>query len=108
MIEQGFESASLRMQPMLLVSLQAPIEDVDRILNAVVRIASLGMGKYDSNAFQSGPGVASYQEPVVRVHSILSSRTKGIDDSQNPNRWWNTHGDWKQNAPPSNHQTPPP
>jgi hypothetical protein len=28
----------------------------------------------------------SYQEPV------------GLDDSKNPNRWWNTTGDWKNPA----------
>jgi hypothetical protein len=40
----------------------------------------------------------SYQEPVIRIQSILSSRSKGMDDSKNPNRWWNTTGDWKKNA----------
>lgn len=40
----------------------------------------------------------SYQEPVIRIQSILSSRSKGLDDSRNPNRWWNTTGDWKKNA----------
>lgn len=38
----------------------------------------------------------SYQEPVIRIQSILSSRSKGLDDSSNPNRWWNTTGDWKK------------
>jgi hypothetical protein len=37
----------------------------------------------------------SYQEPVIRVVPILASRTKGLDDKDNPNRWWNTTGDWK-------------
>jgi hypothetical protein len=41
----------------------------------------------------------SYQEPVIRVQAILSSRSKGLDDRANPNRWWNTTGDWKK---PSN------
>ncbi|MBI1386144.1 MAG: hypothetical protein GC150_14660 [Rhizobiales bacterium] len=39
--------------------------------------------------------VHSYQEPVIEVTEILTSRTKGLDDSTNPNRWWNTTGDWK-------------
>jgi hypothetical protein len=39
--------------------------------------------------------VHSYQEPVIRIQNILTSRTKGLDDSGNPNRWWNTTGDWK-------------
>lgn len=38
----------------------------------------------------------SYQEPVIRLHTILTSRSKGLDDSKNPNRWWNTTGDWKK------------
>ena len=42
--------------------------------------------------------VHSYQEPVIKVQHILVSRTKGLDDSQNPYRWWNTTGDWKKNA----------
>jgi len=42
--------------------------------------------------------VHSYQEPVIRLQSLLSSKSKGHDDSQNPNRWWNTTGDWKRAA----------
>lgn len=37
----------------------------------------------------------SYQEPVIRLEAILTSRSKGLDDSANPHRWWNTNGDWK-------------
>jgi len=40
--------------------------------------------------------VHSYQEPVIRVASVLTSRSKGLDDKDNPNRWWNTTGDWKK------------
>ena len=105
------------------------------------------MGKYDSNAYQTGEGIEryrpregaaagaetdlrkrprivevsfelpddqsviaqvielifqthSYQEPVIRLQNILASRTRGLDDSENPNRWWNTTGDWK--AKPEN------
>lgn len=36
----------------------------------------------------------SYQEPVIRLQPLLSSRSKGLDDRNNPNRWWNTTGDW--------------
>jgi hypothetical protein len=39
--------------------------------------------------------VHSYQEPVIRVHEAWGSRTKGLDDKDNPFRWWNTTGDWK-------------
>ena len=128
---------------MLLVTVQAPLEDVDRIMEHVVKVAPLAMGKYDSNAYQSGAGIEryrplegaaagaenelrkrpgivelsfeldddqalleqvielifqvhSYQEPVIRVASVLTSRSKGLDDKDNPNRWWNTTGDWKK------------
>ena len=40
--------------------------------------------------------VHSYQEPVIRVQEIVSCRSKGLDDSQNPHRWWNATGDWKK------------
>lgn len=36
----------------------------------------------------------SYQEPVIRLASVWTSRSKGLDDRDNPNRWWNTTGDW--------------
>lgn len=39
--------------------------------------------------------VHSYQEPFIAVEQILASRSKGLDDSKNPHRWWNTTGDWK-------------
>ena len=38
----------------------------------------------------------SYYEPPITVTEILRSQTKGLDDSSNPNRWWNKDGDWKK------------
>ncbi|RJT32068.1 hypothetical protein D3227_27045 [Mesorhizobium waimense] len=145
MIDSGFETRSVRMELLLLVSFQAPPADVDRIMEAVVAISPLGMGSYDSNAFQSAGGVEryrplegaaagpetilrqrpgtvevsfelpddqmlaariveaiyqahSYQEPVIRIQPLLASRSKGLDDRANPNRWWNTTGAWKKAA----------
>ncbi|MDP1702685.1 MAG: hypothetical protein Q8L53_17245 [Aestuariivirga sp.] len=142
MIDGNFETKSARMERMVLLSLQAPADDVDRIMEAVVKVVPLMMGKYDGNAYQTGEGVESYrplegaaagpetdlrkrprivevsfelpddrkkieqvietifqthsyQEPVIRQQNILASRTKGLDDSKNPNRWWNTTGDLK-------------
>jgi hypothetical protein len=43
--------------------------------------------------------VHSYQEPTITVGEVLVSRSKGLDDSKNPHRWWNTTGDWKRKAP---------
>lgn len=146
MIDSSFETKSVRMERMVLLVLQAPTDDVDRIMEAVVKVVPLTMGKYDSNAYQSGAGIEryrplegaaagpetelrkrpgtvevtfelpedqnvigqvievifqthSYQEPVIRLQNILASRTKGLDDSKNPNRWWNTTGDWKTKTP---------
>ena len=143
MIDSNFETKSVRMEPMALLNLQAPVDDVDRIMEAIVKVVPLTMGKYDSNAYQTGEGMErdrplegaaagpeadlrkrprlvevsfelpddqrvieqvieaifqthSYQEPVIRLQNILASRTKGLDDSMNPNRWWNTTGDWKE------------
>ncbi|MGH6880847.1 hypothetical protein [Hypericibacter sp.] len=145
MITRGFETRAVRMEPMLLLTLLAPPDDVDRIMAAVIKIAPLVMGKYDCNAYQSGAGIEwyrplegaaagpetevrkrpgtvelcfelspeqplvdevieaifqthSYQEPVIRIQNILASRSKGLDDRDNPNRWWNTTGDWKKRA----------
>ena len=38
----------------------------------------------------------SYYEPPITVEPILRSETRGLDDSDNPNRWWNKAGDWKK------------
>ena len=37
--------------------------------------------------------------PYVPVRDALVSRSKGLDDRDNPHRWWNTTGDWKKAAP---------
>ena len=37
----------------------------------------------------------SYYEPPISVEPILRSLTRGLDDSDNPHRWWNRGGDWK-------------
>jgi hypothetical protein len=139
----GFETVSVRMEAMLQVSVQAPVEDVERIMAAVGALNPLVMGRYDSNAFQSADGIEryrplegaaagaeteirkrpgvvqvafhlpkdpgllqqvieaifqvhSYQEPLITVQDVLVSRSKGLDDKDNPHRWWNTTGDWKK------------
>lgn len=149
MSREGFETRSVRMERKCLLTVQAPADDVDRIMAAVTRVTPLSMGKYDSNAYQSGAGIEryrplegaaagpendvrkrpgvvevsfeladdralveevieaifechSYQEPVIRISSILTSRSKGLDDSANPHRWWNTGGDWKKSVSQSN------
>lgn len=143
MENSGFETKSIRMERVLAVRVLAPQEDVDRIMDRVCRIVPLKQGAYDSNAWQSAPGVEryrplegaaagaetevrkrpgvveisfelpydqsileqvietiyqvhSYQEQTIKVHEMLVSRTKGLDDKANPHRWWNTTGDWKK------------
>jgi hypothetical protein len=142
---QPFETPSVNMIRQLLVTVQAPVEDVERILDRVAALTPLTLGAYDSNSYETAPGferyrprqgaaageetavrkrpgvscvsfqipeddqllahiveaiyeVHSYQEQVVMVQPILVSRTKGVDDSKNPHRWWNTTGDWKRPA----------
>ncbi len=141
----AFETRSLTMRDMWLVSVQAPAEDAARLLDAVRAVDPLILGAYDSNAFETAgglehyrprdgaaagaeaiprkrPGVCelsfqlepdserlkavcealfqahSYQEPVIIVRPVLASRSKGLDDRDNPNRWWNTTGDWMAKA----------
>lgn len=141
---RNFETKSVRMEHLIQMSVFAPEEDVDRIMEHVCKITPLPQGKkYDSNAYQTASGVEryrplegaaagpetdvrkrpgvvevvfelpddqalmervveeifqvhSYQEPVIKVQDILVSRSKGLDDSKNPHRWWNTTGDWKK------------
>lgn len=42
--------------------------------------------------------VHSYYEPPITVLDVLRSQTRGLDDSDNPHRWWNKGGDWKQDG----------
>ena len=144
-MRDGFETASVKLVPMHLLTVQAPPEDVERLMTEVTLITPLAMGNYDSNAYQSAGGIEryrplagaaagaetdtrqrpgiveisfelpddrdlvekvvetiflfhSYQEPVIRIMPILTSRSKGTDQSRNPHRWWNTGGDWKTSA----------
>ena len=142
----AFETPSVRMERQIVLRIQAPPGDIERIMAAVTAITPLVMGSYDNNAFQSAPGVEryrpragaaagseeavrqrpgvvevsfqldpepallaevveavfqvhSYQEPCIFIAEVLVSRSKGLDDKHNPNRWWNTTGDWKNPQP---------
>lgn len=141
----AFETGSVAMQRLILITVQTPKEDVARLLQTVIEIDPLAMGKYDSNAFATADGFEhyrprqgaaagvedgirvrpavcelsfqiepeeakleaiveavfqahSYQEPVIVVREVFASRSKGLDDKNNPNRWWNTTGDWKSKS----------
>lgn len=144
-IQTGFDTRPLQMEPMWLVTFQAPAEDIDRIFDAVRSIAQLVHGKTDQNGYRAPAGfeyyrpldgtptgaeqdvrkrpdvdemrlflprdeaqltavieaiyeVHAYYEPVIIVQDVLRSRGKGLDDSDNPHRWWNKEGDWKKVA----------
>ena len=40
-----------------------------------------------------------FETKSVRMEKVLLVR-KGLDDSDNPHRWWNTSGDWKKAQTP--------
>ena len=142
-IQNGFDTRPIKMQPMWLVMFQAPQEDVDRIFEAIADVAPLAQGNTDRNGYRSAGGmeyyrpregtptgaeddtrkrpnvdemrffiprdeqllnavieavyeVHSYYEPVITVSDVLRSECKGLDDKDNPHRWWNKEGDWKE------------
>ncbi len=143
LLENEFETPSLKLTPYWKVTFSAPTEDMDRIFDEIIKFAPLVQGKTDRNAYllpegyeyyrplegtptgaedetRKRPGVKqmqvvipqnreqltqvieaiyavhSYYEPPICVEAVLRSETKGIDDSDNPHRWWNKDGDWKK------------
>lgn len=144
-LQKGMETRPISMEPMWLVAFQAPVEDVDRIFQAITEVAPLVQGNTDRNGYCASGGteyyrpregaptgaeeeirrrpdvdemrlflprdeamlsavieaiyaVHSYYEPVITVAEALRSRCKGLDDSNNPHRWWNGTGDWKKRS----------
>lgn len=142
-IQTGFDTHPIEMQPMWLVVFQAPEEDVDRLFDAITKVAPLAHGKTDKNGYRASAGteyyrpregtptgaedgirhrpnvdemrffiprqsdmlnavieaiykVHSYYEPVITVSEVLRSQCKGLNDKDNPHRWWNKQGDWKK------------
>ena len=142
LLDNGFETASLKLIPHWKITFGAPTEDMDRIFEKITENVRLRHGKTDHNAFlhaagheyyrplkgtptggedetRKRPGVKqmhlvieqdqvqlekvieaifavhSYYEPPIYIETILRSETKGVDDSANQHRWWNTVGDWK-------------
>ena len=49
-----------------------------------------------NNVIEAIYEVHSYYEPVITVTEVLRSQCKGLDDKDNPHRWWNKEGDWKK------------
>lgn len=141
-LETGFDTRPITYQPMWLLTFQAPAEDIDRVFDAIRKVAPLVHGKTDNNGYRAPGGfeyyrplegtptgaeddirkrpgvdemriflprdpavldavteaiyaVHGYYEPVIVVQDVLRSATKGLDDSDNPHRWWNKAEDWK-------------
>jgi hypothetical protein len=141
-IQTGFDTRPIEMQPMWLITYQAPAEDIDRVFDAICAITPLAQGNTDRNGYRAPGGqeyyrpqegtptgaedelrrrpgvdemrfflprdesvldavieaiyeVHSYYEPVIIVQEVLRSLCRGLDDSDNPHRWWNKNGDWK-------------
>jgi hypothetical protein len=61
MTVDAFENKSIRMERVFSVRVLAPEEDVERIMAHVCEIVPLKQGAYDSNAWQSAPGVERYR-----------------------------------------------
>jgi len=142
-MKTGFDTRPITMEPLWLVAFQAPVEDVDRIFDEIIKVTPLVHGKTDRTAYRTGSGheyyrplegtptgaeddtrrrpgvdevrfflprdsavlndvieaiyaVHGYYEPVITVQDVLRSLTKGLDDQDNPHRWWNKSGDWKK------------
>ena len=57
----GFETTSMLMEPHWLVTFQAPVEDVDRIFEEITRHTPLQHGKTDRNAFRTASGQEYYR-----------------------------------------------
>ena len=136
-LQTGFETRPITMQPMWLITYQAPAEDIDRIFDEIRKSEALVHGKTDNNGYRAPAGteyyrpragtptgaeqdvrqrpdvdemrlflprdtdaltrvieaiyaVHSYYEPVIIVQDVLRSNCNGLDDSDNPHRWWNT------------------
>jgi len=60
-VSVGFETATTCMEPMWLVTIQAPVEEVDTIMDALAAVDPLTIGPYDRCAFQSGAGIERYR-----------------------------------------------
>ncbi|WP_374655999.1 hypothetical protein [Dongia sp.] len=61
MLQESFETGSLTMLPVLLVTVLTPPEDAEYLLKIVTGLTPLVMGRYDSNAFQGAGGIEFYR-----------------------------------------------
>ena len=57
----NIESESFRLEPVYLVSVNIPDEDVKRVLDSLTSVVPLVYGKYDRVAFRSASGVEQFR-----------------------------------------------
>jgi hypothetical protein len=78
----GFETASTRMEPLLLVSFQVPEEEAEAVMARLVQALVLEIGHFDRCSFQSAAGYERYR-PRER------KRTR-----ENGRAWSRSHPNW--------------
>ena len=57
----GFETVTTALEPMWLVTVQVPAEEVDRLMDTLAGVDPLAIGPSDRCAFQSGAGIERYR-----------------------------------------------
>ncbi|MEP6065645.1 MAG: hypothetical protein ABJ246_07405 [Paracoccaceae bacterium] len=60
-MQTGFDTRPIRMEPLWLVAFHAPREDVDRVFDEIVKSVPLIHGKTDSNAYRAPDGLEYYR-----------------------------------------------
>lgn len=60
-LQEGFDTRPIEMQPLWLVMFQAPEEDVDRIFDEVCKVTQLEQGKTDRNGYRAPAGTEYYR-----------------------------------------------
>lgn len=60
-LHTGFDTRPLKMEPMWLITFQAPAADIDRIFDAVRAVVPLVHGKTDQNGYRAPVGFEYYR-----------------------------------------------
>ena len=64
-IQSGFDTRPMQLEPMWLITFQAPAEDIDRIFDAVRAIVQLEHGKTDQNGYRAPAGFEYYRPLAI-------------------------------------------
>lgn len=77
---EPFETPSVRMDRLFSIRLLASIEDVERLMNHITRVAPLTQGSYDNNAWISAPGIERYRplDGAVAGHETEVRKRPGV------------------------------